>query len=61
MAVAVDVRPYVGQYIAQAENGEILTAAPTYVEVERKLRKLGYTEFNMPTIELIPEGGLQLL
>ncbi len=61
IALPVDTRPYAGGYIAQDEKGEIIAAAKTIDELEAKLKKLGYTDDNMPTLESVPEKGLALL
>ena len=61
ITVPVDTRPYAGGYIAQDDKGEVIAAAKTAEELERKLREMGYTDDNMPTFESVPEKGLALL
>jgi hypothetical protein len=61
ISVPVDTRGYAGGYIAQNEAGEIIAAASSAQELEDKLREMGYSDDNMPTLESVPERGLALL
>jgi hypothetical protein len=55
MAVAIDLRPYVGQWIAQTRNGEIVAADTLDALVRKLIEKYGCTEDRLPAIEHVPE------
>jgi hypothetical protein len=57
MAVAIDLRPYAGKWVAQTSEGEVV-AADTLDGLEKELiEKHGYTEDRLPAIEHVPEDG----
>lgn len=55
MAVALDLRPYAGKWIAQTDKGEIVGADSLAALVVKLLEEFGYGENRLPAIEHVPE------
>jgi hypothetical protein len=58
MAIAIDLRPYAGKWIAQDYDGEVIASAGDLVALERHLIKEGYTEDDLPQTRFVPEEGI---
>ena len=57
MAVAIDLRPYAGKWIAQTRDEEIVAADTLDALAKALIEKHGYSEDRLPAIEHVPEDG----
>ena len=58
MPTAIDLRPYLGQWIAENKYGEVIDSAPTMDELEQNLvSRHGCKPDALPPMRRIPEDG----
>jgi Family of unknown function (DUF5678) len=60
-ATVVDLREYAGQWIAQDPKGEVVEAAPSYPELEGRLRERKIDVRSVAITEVPKQDGLLLL
>ena len=57
----VDLRQYVGQWIAQEADGDVIAAAPTFAELLDELSKRGVDPRDVAITEVIDDATTMFL